>query len=63
MALVEEVMDSEVETEHGTFCNCEECCCARGGFQICETCGCIVGGSCPESTEEERAAYAAAYPE
>ena len=25
--------------------------------EICETCGCVIGGGCPEDTQEEREAY------
>lgn len=30
---------------HDEYCNCQDCCYARGG-EICATCGCIVGQGC-----------------
>jgi len=42
--------------ECGMYCNCEDCCYARGGA-ICATCGALVGAGCPEDTDEERQAY------
>jgi hypothetical protein len=37
--------------EHGSYCNCEDCCYARGG-EICACCGCLVV-DCPKATDPE----------
>lgn len=45
------VINQEVLGEHGPYCNCEDCCYARGG-EVCPTCGCLVE-NCPESKENK----------
>ena len=40
-------------TEHDDYCNCEDCCRARGGKEICGTCHCVVGEGCPGHKKDE----------
>lgn len=36
-----EVTVENDESEHGPYCNCEDCYFARGGEEICPSCGCL----------------------
>lgn len=45
--------EENIHGEHDTFCNCEDCCWARGGEQVCPSCGCTVDQCSGHTVDED----------
>lgn len=56
----EEQPEIEAEAGCGPGCGCIWC---GTGDLVCPKCGSIIGGGCPDSSEEEVASYRSRHPE